>query len=137
MHITPPVTSERYDGSHHPRYAKRMTSILNCRSRDLKHRGIFRKHREVIILSIKSLARLKNQVKSLVYKMFIKEIEFHRLFDDILKIVFTHSSGILHGKSADVPAKNLRCRCIGLSIYVIQHSSQLGRSRTYIKPRLY
>ena len=36
---------------------------------------------------MKSLANLKDQVKSLMYKMFINEIDFHRLFDGIFKTV--------------------------------------------------
>ena len=27
MHITPPVTAERYDGSHHPKYGEWLTSL--------------------------------------------------------------------------------------------------------------
>ena len=57
----------------------KMASILA--SRDLKHVGNFRNHCEVIILSTKFLARLKDQVESLAYKMFINETNFHRLFD--------------------------------------------------------
>ena len=47
----------------------------------------FSNHCEVSILSIKSLATLKDQRKRLVYKMFINEIDFQRLFDSILKDV--------------------------------------------------
>ena len=50
--------------------------------------------------------------------MFINEIDFHRMFDGILTVVFSFSSGVLHGKSADFPAKNVRCRRI--SSYVMQ-----------------
>ena len=48
-----------------------MASILNSKSRDLKHGGTFSNHCED--LSIKSIARLKDQGKRLVYKMFINE----------------------------------------------------------------
>ena len=80
----------------------KMASILNSQSRDPKHRGTFGNHSEVIILSMKSLARLKDQVKSLVFKISINEIDFHKLFDDILvlKVVFSFFSGLLHDKSA-------------------------------------
>ena len=86
-----------------------MAAILNTRSRDLKH-GVTFNHCEVIILSIKSLTRLKDQVKSLAYKLFMNEIDFHRLFDGILKAVFFSSdfSGVLQGKSVDVTANNVK-----------------------------
>ena len=47
--------------------------------------------------------------------MFINEIDFHRLFDGMLKFVFSFFS---QGISADVPANNVWCTC--MSIYVIQ-----------------
>ena len=50
---------------------------------------------------MKSLARLKEQVKSLVNKMFMNEIDFHRLFDGMLKVVFPFISEFLHGKSEE------------------------------------
>ena len=42
----------------------KMASILTSQSRDLKYGGIFSNHCEVIILSIESPARLKDQVHS-------------------------------------------------------------------------
>ena len=48
-------------------------------------------HCEVIILSTKSLVRLKDQVKSLEYKMFIHEIDFHGLFNGTFKVMFLQS----------------------------------------------
>ena len=66
-----------------------MASILNSQSRDLKHGGAFSNHCEVLILSMKSQAILNDQVKSLLYKMFISEIDFHTLFDGILNVVFS------------------------------------------------
>ena len=50
--------------------------------------------------------------------MFINEIDFRTLFDGILKILFSFYSGVLHGKSADFPAKNVNCTLI--SSHVIQ-----------------
>ena len=44
----------------------RIASILNSQSCNLKHGVTFSNHCEVSILSMKSLPRLKNQVKSLV-----------------------------------------------------------------------
>ena len=44
----------------------RIASILNSYSYNLKHGVTFSNHYEVGILSMKSLARLKNQVKRLV-----------------------------------------------------------------------
>ena len=61
----------------------KMASIPNSKSCDLKHGGAFSNHCEVIILSMKSPARLKYQVKK---KMFIDKNFFHTLFDGILKI---------------------------------------------------
>ena len=58
-------------------------SILNSQS----HGGTVSSHCEVIILSIEFLARSKDQVKSLV---FINDIDFHRLFEDIYRVVFSH-----------------------------------------------
>ena len=49
---------------------------------------------------MESLARWKDQIKSLVYRMFLNEFDFHRLFKDILEVVLTFFSGVLHGKSA-------------------------------------
>ena len=69
----------------------KMASILNSQSRDLKHDYTFSNHCKVVILS-----RLKDQVKSLVYKMsiivcklLINESDFHRLFDAILKVLLS------------------------------------------------
>ena len=104
----------------------KMVFILNSQSCDLKNGGIFSNYCEVIILSIKSLARLKDQLKSLVYKMFINEKNFHRLFDVILKVMFSFVSRVLYAKSADFLAKNVRCRSI--TSYVTQprdRSSQM------------
>ena len=68
----------------------KMASILNSQSRDLKYGGTLTNHCKVIILSMKSLARLKDQVESLVYKMFImNEIDFHRLFNGIMNVVLS------------------------------------------------
>ena len=67
---------------------------------------------------MKSLARLKDQIKSFVYKMSLNEIDFQRPFGGILKVMLSFFSGVLHGKSADFPAKNVRCSCI--SSYVTQ-----------------
>ena len=96
----------------------KMVFILNSQSRGLGHGGSTSDyHCEVITFSKKSLARLKEQAKSLAYKMFTNEIDFHALFKGILKVVFSFYSGVLHGKLADFPAKNIRCRWI--SSYVI------------------
>ena len=95
----------------------KMASILDFQPRDLKQDGALSKDCEVIILSMKSLAGLKNRVKSLVYTIFINEIVFHRLFDSILKVVFPSFSRALHGKSADIPVMNVSCVC---------HSAYLG-----------
>ena len=77
----------------------KMASILNCQSRDFKHNGNFYKGK-VIVLSLKYLEILKDHVKSLVYKMFINEIDFHRLYDGILEVVFSFFLGVLHCKLA-------------------------------------
>ena len=53
-----------------------MASNLNSKACDLKHRGTSSKHCEVLILSMKPLARLKDQDKSLLNKMLINEINF-------------------------------------------------------------
>ena len=45
----------------------KMASILDFQSSDREHGGTSIKHLEVIILSMKSIARLKDKVKSLVY----------------------------------------------------------------------
>ena len=58
-------------------------------SGDHKHGGTFRNHREVLVLSLRSLASLKDQVEILVLKMFTSEINFHRILDDIFKIVYS------------------------------------------------
>ena len=92
----------------------KMASILSSLSRDLKNCGSFSNHYEVIILSMKSPARLEDHV----YKIFIDEIDFYRLIDRNLKVVFSLFRGVLHGKSADFPAKNVKCRSI--SSYAIQ-----------------
>ena len=89
----------------------KMASILNSQSRDLKPGSTFSNHCKVIFLSMKSLTRLRYQVKSLVHKMFKNEIDFHRMFDGILKSCAFFSE-VLHGESADIPAKNIRCSCI-------------------------
>ena len=94
----------------------KMAAILNSLSRDLICGGTISNHFEVIILSMKPLVRLKGQGKSLECNMFISEIDFHRLFDGILKIVFSIFSGVLHGKSIDFPAKKVR----RISSYVIR-----------------
>ena len=47
-----------------------MVSFLNPQSRDLKHGGAFSNNCEVINLSMKSQVRLKDQVKSLVGRLF-------------------------------------------------------------------
>ena len=86
-----------------------MASILNSQSHDLKHGGTFSNQCEVTILSMKSLSRLKDQVKSLALKMFVNEIDFHRLFYGMSNVVFSFSSGVLHGLLADFSAKNVRC----------------------------
>ena len=52
-------------------------------------------------VKMKSLARLKYQTKNLAYKMFINEIDFHRLLHAILKVVFSFCSGVLCGKLVD------------------------------------
>ena len=96
----------------------KMTSILNSKSCDLKHSNTFSNHHEVIILSMKSVPRLKDQVKGLVYEMLIDRLHFHRLFNSVLKVVLSFFSGVLHGKSTDFLLKNVRCRCI--SSFVIQ-----------------
>ena len=83
-------------------------SILNYRSRDLKYGGTFRNHCKVIILSMKSLARLKYQTKSLEFQMFVNEIDFNRLFDGILKVVFSFSVGSV---SIDNLAENRKNFC--------------------------
>ena len=44
----------------------KMASILNFQSLDGQHGGTFSNHFEVVILSMKSLAILKDQVKSLL-----------------------------------------------------------------------
>ena len=44
---------------------------------------------------MKSQAILKDRVKTLVYKMFINELEFRRLFKGILKVVFSFFSVVL------------------------------------------
>ena len=59
---------------------------------------------------MKSPARLKERVQILMYKMFINEIDFHRLFGGIMNVVFSIFYGVLHGKSADFPAKNVKCK---------------------------
>ena len=69
---------------------KKMTSILNSKSCDLKHGSTLSNHYEVI-LSVKSLVILKDQVQNLVHKKFIKEIYFHRLFDGIFKVIIVES----------------------------------------------
>ena len=86
-------------------------SIQNSHSRDLKHGRNFSKHCEVIVLTMKSLTRLKGQVKSLEYKTFTDEIDFHKTVEwQIPESRLFFFSGVLHGKWADVPAKNVRCR---------------------------
>ena len=45
----------------------KMALILISQSRDLTHGGVFSNHCKFIILLKKSLSRLKDQVKSLVY----------------------------------------------------------------------
>ena len=65
----------------------KMTFVLNGLSSDLKHGGTLSNHSEVVILPMKFIAKLKDQLKSLVYKMFLNEIDFHRLFDGIFKVV--------------------------------------------------
>ena len=91
MHILPPVNAEGFDVSHHPKFAEciKMASILNIQSCDLKHGGTFSKYCEIIILSIESLARLKDQVKSLGRKIFINKNYFHRLLGGTMKVVFS------------------------------------------------
>ena len=64
----------------------KMASVSDAQSHDLKRSGTFSNHCEVIILSMKYL--LKGQIKSLVLKMVVNEIDFHRLFEGILKVVF-------------------------------------------------
>ena len=96
----------------------KMACILNSQSRDLEHGGTFTNECEVTILSMNSLTRMKDQVKSLVYKMLRNEIDFHRLFTGILKVTFSFLGRVLRGKSADFPAKNVGRRC--LLSYVIQ-----------------
>ena len=44
---------------------------------------------------MKSRDRLKDQVKSSVYKMFINELEFHGLFEGKLKVVLSFFSVVL------------------------------------------
>ena len=44
----------------------KIASILNSQSRVFKHDGAFSNHHEVMILFMKSLARLKDKFKSLV-----------------------------------------------------------------------
>ena len=62
----------------------KMASILNSELRDLQHGSTCRNgYCEVIILLMKCPGRLKDKVKSIVYKMFNNEI------DGILKIVFS------------------------------------------------
>ena len=78
-----------------------MASILNPQSRDIKHGGTLSNYCQVIILSMKSLARFKDESKSLVYKIFKNEIGFHRLFHGIFKVMFSFLSGVIHRKSAD------------------------------------
>ena len=63
-------------------FCVKMASILNSQPHDLKHDG---NHCEVIILSMKSLARMKEQVKSLVYKILVSEIDFLRMYDCMLE----------------------------------------------------
>ena len=76
MHITPPVSAKGYYGSHHPSCAKciKMASILYFKSHDLEHGRTSSNHCEDI-LSMKSLAKLKDQDKLLIFHMFqIKEV---------------------------------------------------------------
>ena len=61
-----------------------MASIINSKSRDFKHGGIFSNHSQAVILLMKSLAKLKDRVKSRVYKMFVNEIDLRRIFDSRL-----------------------------------------------------
>ena len=62
----------------------KIVSVLNSQSCDLKHGNTSSNHCEVIILLMKSLAGLKDQVKNIVYKIFLNEIDFHTLFDTII-----------------------------------------------------
>ena len=81
----------------------KMASILTFESIDLEIGGTFSNHFEVM----KSLARLKDQAKSLVYKILINVIDFHSLSDGIMKFVLPSFSEVLQGKSVDFPAKNM------------------------------
>ena len=55
--------------------------IVDSQLLDLNYGCTFSNHCEVIILSIISLARLKDKVKSLGCKTILREIKFHLLFD--------------------------------------------------------
>ena len=67
----------------------KMASILNSQLRDLKHGSTLKKDCDVIILSMNYHAKLQDQVKSLVYKMLINKIDFHSVFEVIMKVVFS------------------------------------------------
>ena len=61
---------------------------------------------------MKSPAWLKERFKSLAYKMFINEIDFHRLFDGILKVVFNVLVEFYTVNRRIFRQRMIRCTCI-------------------------
>ena len=73
----------------------KMASILIFQSLDVQHRGTFSNQYEVVTLSMKSLAILKDQVKILPYKMLINERKpgavSITIFNSLLTLSFNRS----------------------------------------------
>ena len=96
-----------------------MACILNSQSRDLKNGGTSSNHCEVIILSMNSLSRLKNQVQS-----FHKRNRFSWTVRRHIQSRVFFVSGVLHGKSADFRRRD---RCISSYVIQITLSSEVCR----------
>ena len=48
MHITPPVTADGYDSSHHPRYAEWPFDMQEIELKQWYHRGLTIKHQSAL-----------------------------------------------------------------------------------------
>ena len=75
-------------------------------------------------LSIKKILGILKWIL-FIWVVYIYEIDFHRLFDGILKVVY-FLSGVLHGKVTDFQEKNVNYNCTSSNVI-----EQRDRSRNH------